>query len=613
MQCHCKQSPACWSSWRRAIISVHAGVRLVHTKITQEAMEPAVDPSPEDADQPALLVELDPWHVVFLRNLRDLVSRAVEQDYQLSSSPGQFWPDVFLGSGLPWKSLGQSAGLHIAAMVLIWGIAGLWAQTRQPRIATQATENIIYYSPSEYLPQLDTAFVRKRVHQRGEPEHARQAILSLPAEPDNRTQTIVSPPSVRLKDEVLLPNIVAWSEAQPLVPMATTERISRDFKLPAMPLAIVAPLPAVTREFTQTAPGLPQQVVAPAPTLNVGSPARSMQAPATAVISPPPSLQAVVPHTLGQINIAENQVVAPAPALPLEAQRAIAGSAAVAGGKVGSAVVPPPPSVPAARGPDARGRLIALGIHPASLTASVRAPEGNRRGTFAATPTSKIGARGTPDLNETGERGSGSGPAMAGIPEGISVGAPGQPGAAKSDLSGIAGQGSQPKNGGSRLVANAHPPDVTHSQRPSEMSGDNASDLDRKVFGDRKFYAMSLNMPNLNSAAGSWIIRFAELKEDQNKGELTAPVATQKVDPAYPTELMRHNVHGTVTLRAIIRSDGTVAEVSVLRGIDDRLDQYACTALSRWHFVPATKNGSAVDLEAVVIIPFRSTRTRSGF
>ena len=156
-------------------------------------------------------------------------------------------------------------------------------------------------------------------------------------------------------------------------------------------------------------------------------------------------------------------------------------------------------------------------------------------------------------------------------------------------------------------------PDVTRSRKPSELSGDNASDLDRKVFGDRKFYSMSLNMPNLNSAAGSWIIRFAELKQDQNKGELTAPVATQKVDPAYPTELMRHNVHGTVTLRAIIRRDGTVAEVSVLRGIDDRLDQYACTALSRWHFVPATKNGSAVDLEAVVIIPFRSTRTRSGF
>src|SRR5262249_55386549 len=300
---------------------------------------------------------------------------------------------------------------------------------------------------------------------------------------------------IRLKQEVPLPNIVAWSQAQSLVPMATTEHISRDFQLPAIPLAIVAPLPAVTRDF-QTAPGLTQQVVAPAPTLNIDSPARSVQAPATAVISPPPTLQAVAPHRLGVINVAEEQVVAPAPALPLEAQRAIQDSAAAAAGKVGRAVVPPPPSVPGAAGADARGRLIALGIHPASLAASVKGPEGNRRGTFAAAPMGKISAQGTPELNETGERGSGSGPAMAGIPEGISVGAaPGQPDSVTSDR--IAGPSSQPKNGGSPLIADAHPPDVTRSRKPSEVSGDNASDLDRKVFGDRKFYSMSLNMPNL--------------------------------------------------------------------------------------------------------------------
>src|SRR5262249_32693023 len=111
-------------------------------------MEPAVDPCQENADQPASVVKLDPWHLVFLHNLRDLVSPGVEQDWPFSSSPGAFWPDVFVGSGLPWKPLGQSAGFHFAAIALIWGIAGLWPQGRQPTIATQATENIIYYSPS---------------------------------------------------------------------------------------------------------------------------------------------------------------------------------------------------------------------------------------------------------------------------------------------------------------------------------------------------------------------------------------------------------------------------------------------------------------------------------
>jgi len=129
---------------------------------------------------------------------------------------------------------------------------------------------------------------------------------------------------------------------------------------------------------------------------------------------------------------------------------------------------------------------------------------------------------------------------------------------------------------------------------------------------------MTLNMPNLNSAGGSWVIRFAELNQNgnpgnENQGELTAPVATQKVDPAYPLELMRRNVQGTVTLYAVIRNDGSVTDVRVLRGVDDQLDQYARAALAHWRFRPATKNGAAVDLEAVVLIPFKPVRGKSGF
>ena len=154
--------------------------------------------------------------------------------------------------------------------------------------------------------------------------------------------------------------------------------------------------------------------------------------------------------------------------------------------------------------------------------------------------------------------------------------------------------------------------------------------VDHWIFGDRKFYAMTLNMPNLNSAGGSWVIRFAELngnksskEESESKGDakgnegkgddLTAPVAIQKVDPAYPLELMRRNVHGTVTLYAVIRNDGSVTDVRVLNGVDDQLDEFARAALTHWRFRPATKNGSPVDLEAVVMIPFRPVRSKSGF
>jgi len=165
----------------------------------------------------------------------------------------------------------------------------------------------------------------------------------------------------------------------------------------------------------------------------------------------------------------------------------------------------------------------------------------------------------------------------------------------------------------SPLIASATPPRVTAvPPHPSELPANATSELERKVFGDRKSYAMMLNVPNLNSAGGSWVMHFAELKQAEKPGELVAPVATQEVDPGYPIELMRQNVQGIVMLSAVIRSDGSVGEVRILRGVDDRLDVYASAALSRWRFRPATRNGDPVAIQTVVMIPFRPMR-KPGF
>jgi TonB family protein len=142
------------------------------------------------------------------------------------------------------------------------------------------------------------------------------------------------------------------------------------------------------------------------------------------------------------------------------------------------------------------------------------------------------------------------------------------------------------------------------NRRPAHLVDRPASGVERQVFGDRRFYSMTLNMPNLNSASGSWIIRFAELK-DHSEGELLPPVATHKVDPSYPTELRRRNIEGTVTLYAVIHGDGSVSDIRVIDGAGDDLDRYASEALQRWRFLPALKNGKPVALEAMVAIPFR--------
>ena len=153
--------------------------------------------------------------------------------------------------------------------------------------------------------------------------------------------------------------------------------------------------------------------------------------------------------------------------------------------------------------------------------------------------------------------------------------------------------------------------DVPHSSAPTPPQPKTDSKIEDKVFGDKKYYSMILNMPNLNSTSGSWIIRFAELIPTKNDNtELSAPVALNKVDPAYPADLIRDQVEGTVVLYAVIRADGTVNSVRILTSVEGRLDQSAVRALQGWHFRPGTKRGTPVDIEAVVQIPFRVVKLK---
>ena len=58
-------------------------------------------------------------------------------------------------------------------------------------------------------------------------------------------------------------------------------------------------------------------------------------------------------------------------------------------------------------------------------------------------------------------------------------------------------------------------------------------------------------------------------------------------------------------LSAVIRKDGTIDEVELLKHLDDRLDRSAQEALAKWRFEPAQRDGTPVDVDAVFEIPFR--------
>ena len=157
------------------------------------------------------------------------------------------------------------------------------------------------------------------------------------------------------------------------------------------------------------------------------------------------------------------------------------------------------------------------------------------------------------------------------------------------------------------VVASAGSPPTARPLTPDKTEPSHDS-VDTRIFGTRRHYSMRLSMPNLTSSTGSWSIRFAELNATHGGADLSAPEAISKVDPAYPQDLMHDRVEGTVVLYAVIHADGSVGDVKVLEGFDDRLNENARKALEQWRFRPGTKDGMPVDIEAVVRVPFKVPR-----
>jgi TonB family protein len=567
---------------------------------------PGLMPSQLPARDLQLVVASDSRVRNFVQNFCELFRRS-DRTAPAFDAAG-FWSDVFVRRGVPWLRFFQSGLLHALAFALVWTASRF--PLMQPQAVPQPKfthDDVIYYTPAEYLPPIDTRPPQAAAAQNADPEYSAQPIISLPPEADNRSQTVVTPPAVKLHRDVALPNVVAWAEKQ---------------QVPIAPAPVV-----LASQTSRVAPPVEQSIIAPPPDLaNHAEAVETPSEPRLAVIAPPPEMQAESGRRFGDLDVARSQVIAPAPQLSLDAQHA--GRTAAELNHRPVAVIAPPPAVVASAASQSGGNMIALSLHP-SVTPPPEPIVGNRRGSFAATPEGHHGASGAAGSASKTATGHASGSATrtsADLPSGLYVGKAANVSAA------TAGDGPPSSNTNlvnPNLIADARPPHV--SLRTSQPEGESKlSDEERTVFGNRRFYSLSLNMPNLNSAGGSWVIRFAALKAepdstdsyaraaamnaaDTPSDDLSAPSATRKVDPAYPLELMRQNVGGTVVLYAVIHKDGRVGNIRVLRSADDRLDRYASEAIAKWQFEPATKNGAPVDVEATFWIPFKPVKTSSGF
>lgn len=87
---------------------------------------------------------------------------------------------------------------------------------------------------------------------------------------------------------------------------------------------------------------------------------------------------------------------------------------------------------------------------------------------------------------------------------------------------------------------------------------------------------------------------------------LEPPRLVRRVPPQYDPERARRGVQGKVDLQIVIGQLGLVEFARVINGTDDdELDRRALEAVRQWEFEPATMQGEAVTVRAMVTINYR--------
>ena len=88
------------------------------------------------------------------------------------------------------------------------------------------------------------------------------------------------------------------------------------------------------------------------------------------------------------------------------------------------------------------------------------------------------------------------------------------------------------------------------------------------------------------------------------EGGVKSPVLIREVKPQYTEGAMKRKVQGTVELSAVVRENGLPDTLTVIRSLDDELDQKAIEAFQQWRFKPGTLEGQPVAVSVNVELTF---------
>jgi protein TonB len=485
------------------------------------------------------------------------------------------WHSSFIEGRIPRGSIAASAAWHILMAALILLPLGHPLEARAPRIRA-AYQRTVLYAPSDLraiAPREQSPLAAPPRSESSTPAprgadafHPRQTIASLPERWTHPRQALIRPDATPAPPKISpqLPNIAEWAGSP---------------SIPAPRLQFAAAV-ATKRRANSAAELLAPEIKSSAPAnFNLASSASAPPLPALAVnanVAPTARRKTPAPDTPADQN---TQEIAPAiSGESADLQRLIAISA------------DPAPAAPLREPPNgnlsARVTLSPDGLRPGVPGGLPDAPHSNSG--LAGAHAGAIG------------QANGSGPAGISIASGSTANS-----SALSSASGSAAADPRrapesrtipSRNAAGRSVANWDP------SVPPE-----------RILRNGRIGTLHVNMPNLTSASGSWTLRFARLDDGAApkvaytpQREVNSPVPLRKVDPRYPPELVKERIEGEVVLYAIIRKDGSIDSIQVMRSLDPELDRNAMDALSHWKFDPGTLDGEPVDVEAVVHVPFRA-------
>ena len=84
------------------------------------------------------------------------------------------------------------------------------------------------------------------------------------------------------------------------------------------------------------------------------------------------------------------------------------------------------------------------------------------------------------------------------------------------------------------------------------------------------------------------------------------PRLLTEVKPDYPEDARRRGIGGVVDLEIVVRRDGSVGDVKILKGLSMAgLNDRAVQAVRQWRFAPARRAGAAVDVIVEVSVEFK--------